>query len=162
VRWLTALFLYSSVFFLGIYWSWVLDLCLIFVDLLSIFWVFFWGVAYSEPQSNPLLPPVNYNHKHLKNISPQGYVDHQTPKSLSQMVRGPFSLQLLGHSLSHSSLISGSFLARLDLLVQLMGVWGAELTSGSTRTGGGSEPGKHVTWSGWGMRGATRSIGSRK
>jgi hypothetical protein len=36
---------------------------------------------------------MNYKHKYLENISPQGYVDHQTPKPLSQMARGPFSLQ---------------------------------------------------------------------
>jgi hypothetical protein len=33
----TAHILISSIFFLRLFWSWVLDLCLIFVDLLSVF-----------------------------------------------------------------------------------------------------------------------------
>jgi hypothetical protein len=85
-RWLTALFWDSLLIPSGFFCSWVLD-------LYASFYVFFWGVASALPRFNPhriLWTTIINTSKH---ISPQivSIIKHQN--LLSQMARGPFSLQ---------------------------------------------------------------------
>jgi hypothetical protein len=76
----------------GFLWCFLGLLLFLSLRLLRFFYVFFWGVASLVPQSNPLRILWTINTNTSKHISPQDYVDHQTPISLSQMAWGPFSL----------------------------------------------------------------------
>jgi hypothetical protein len=86
VRWLTAHFMdffavsFGLLFFLSL-------------GLLHIFYVFFWGVASLVSHFNPFCILWTIKTNTSKHSCPQGYVDHRTLKSLSQMDWGPFSLQ---------------------------------------------------------------------
>jgi hypothetical protein len=85
-RWLTALFLDFFADFFGLLCSWVLD-------SYASFYVFFWGVASSLPWSNSLriLWTTNTNTRKLISSRIVLFIKHQN--SISQIARGPFSLQ---------------------------------------------------------------------
>jgi hypothetical protein len=85
-RWLTALILDFFADFFGLLCSWVLD-------SYASFYVFFWGVASSLPWSNSLriLWTTNTNTGKLISSRIVLFIKHQN--SISQMARGPFSLQ---------------------------------------------------------------------
>jgi hypothetical protein len=85
-RWLAALILDFFADFFGLLCSWVLDSYVTF-------YVFFWGVASSLPWSNSLriLWTTNTNTRKLISSRIVLFIKHQN--SISQMARGPFSLQ---------------------------------------------------------------------
>jgi hypothetical protein len=78
----------SSLISSGFFCSWVLD-------SYASFYVFFWGVASSLPWSNSLriLWTTNTNTRKLISSRIVLFIKHQN--SISQMARGPFSLQPL-------------------------------------------------------------------